>query len=73
MFEVLTLGKALIVCGLAVLFGAVLIWRGATGDIWRSRFTGDAIIPAWLYVSAGVFVILLALGWVAAAYFLGKA
>jgi hypothetical protein len=72
MTELMTLGRAVIVGAIAIICGILLIWRGATGDVWRSRYTGDTIIPAWMYVGTGVFVIVLALGWGAAAYFLGK-
>jgi hypothetical protein len=72
MTTILTLGRALIVCVVALCFGGFLIWRGATGDVMRSKFTGDVIIPGWMYIGAGAFLILLALGWTAAAYFLGK-
>jgi hypothetical protein len=72
MTTMLTLGRALIVCVIALIFGVFLIWRGATGDVMRSKFTGDVIIPGWMYIGTGAFVILLAMGWTAAAYFLGK-
>jgi hypothetical protein len=72
MTDILTLGRGMVVCVIALVFGVVLIWRGATGDVMRSKFTGDVIIPGWLYIGTGAFVILLAVGWTATAYFLGK-
>ena len=64
--------KALVACVVSFWFGGVMIWRGATGQVWRSQFTGDAIIPAWLYIAAGVGVIALALGYIFVTYFLAK-
>jgi hypothetical protein len=53
-------------CYVAIGYGGYLIWKGVTGDIWRSRFTGDAVVPRWLYIVSGVLLILLGLGWLAA-------
>jgi len=50
-----------------------LIWRGATGQVWRSNFTGDAIIPAWMYVATGVAAIALTIGYIVVTYLLAKA
>ena len=57
--------RALIACLVGVGFGAHLIWKGVTGDVIRSSFTGDAVIPRWLYIAGGVLLILISLGWMA--------
>jgi nitrate reductase gamma subunit len=64
--------KAIAVCGIAICFGGFLIRRGATGDIWRSRFTGDAVVPAWLYIAAGALTILGTLVYIAISLLLAK-
>jgi hypothetical protein len=64
--------KAAVVCLIAVSFGATLIWRGATGDIWRSAYTGESIMPRWFYVAGGVLAILAAIGYVALTFWLAK-
>ena len=33
-------------------FGVRLVWRGATGNVWKDRF-GEPFVPPWLYVVAG--------------------
>lgn len=67
------LAKALVACVIAFWFGGFMIWRGATGQVWRSRFTGDAVLPGWMYIAAGVGAIFLALGYLVVTYFLAKA
>lgn len=59
-------------CFVGIAYGGYLIWKGVTGDIWRSRFTGDAVVPRWLYVVSGVLLILLGLGWLLAASWLSN-
>ena len=57
--------RALFACLVGVGYGGYLIWKGVTGDIWRSGFTGDAVVPRWLYIVGGVLLILIGLGWMA--------
>jgi ABC-type thiamin/hydroxymethylpyrimidine transport system permease subunit len=64
--------KGIIACVIAFWFGGVMIWRGATGQVWRSHFTGDAVIPGWMYIAAGAGAIAAALGYIVVTYFLAK-
>jgi hypothetical protein len=41
-----------------MVLGFIVLWKGITNDIWRSRF-GDTIVPRWLYLAGGVGLILL--------------
>jgi hypothetical protein len=36
--------------------GFILIWKGATNDILRTRM-GDAIIPRWAYLFGGIVML----------------
>jgi hypothetical protein len=56
----------------AIAFGAFMIWRGASGDVWRSPYTGDAVIPAWMYIVTGALAIIGALGYVVIGVLLAK-
>lgn len=57
-----TLMKGFEVGVLALLAGLWLVWRAWRDDIWRDLF-GQAVIPRWLYLAAG-----LALTSISAAY-----
>lgn len=50
-----------------------MIWRGTTGQVRRSNFTGEAIIPPWLYIATGVAAIALTVGYIVVTYLLAKA
>jgi hypothetical protein len=65
--------RILVICVIAFWFGGTMIWRGATGQVRRSRFTGDAIIPAWMYIATGVAAIALTVGYIVVTYLLAKA
>jgi hypothetical protein len=65
--------KAFIACVVSFWFGGSMIWRGATGQVRRSRFTGGAIIPAWMYIATGLGAIALALGYIVVTYLLSRA
>jgi hypothetical protein len=56
--------RVIAVCVVALCFGGFLLWRGITGDVWRSRFTGEAIVPAWLYIAGGVLTMVGTIGYV---------
>jgi hypothetical protein len=49
--------NGLIAIGALGLFGLVLIWKGLTGDVMTTRM-GDILIPRWMYVGAGVFLLI---------------
>jgi hypothetical protein len=38
-------------------FGLLLIWKGLTNDVMRTRL-GDVLIPKWMYVVGGVALLL---------------
>jgi hypothetical protein len=38
--------------------GLWLIWKGVTGDVMTDSF-GEAMIPRWAYVVAGLFLLIL--------------
>ncbi len=65
--------KVLAACLISFWFGGFMIWRGAKGHVWRSRFTGDAIIPAWIYIATGVAIIGATLAYIFVAYLLARA
>jgi len=64
--------KACAMCVISVAFGGLMIWRGATGEAWRRRFTGDAVVPPWTYVATGVLTIMGTMGYVAVTILLTK-
>ena len=43
--------------GVLGVFGLVLIWKGLTGDVMTTRM-GDILIPRWMYIVAGVFLLM---------------
>jgi hypothetical protein len=42
--------------------GLYLLYRGIKGDIWRSSFTGDPVVPQWLYIACGTFLVMGGIG-----------
>jgi hypothetical protein len=65
--------RILVICVIAFWFGGTMIWRGTTGQVRRSNFTGEAIIPPWLYIATGVAAIALTVGYIVVTYLLAKA
>ncbi|HLX68264.1 MAG TPA: hypothetical protein VKV04_01435 [Verrucomicrobiae bacterium] len=64
--------RGLTACLIGIAYGGYLIWKGVTGNIWRTRFTGDAVVPRWLYIVGGGLLVLLGVGWLAAASWLRR-
>ena len=51
-----------ILSGLVMLtiFGISLIWKGITGDVMTTPM-GDRIVPGWMYILAGLILLLFPL------------
>ena len=49
-----------------------MIWKGKTGDVWRTKFLNDPVVPRWLYVVGGALLTALSLGWIAVIMWAGQ-
>ena len=49
--------SGLVAIGTLGIFGLVLIWKGLTGDVMTTRM-GSILIPRWMYVVAGIFLLM---------------
>ena len=46
----------MVAAGILAGFGLILIWKGVTNDVLRTRM-GDAIIPRWAYLLGGIVML----------------
>ena len=46
--------KGAAAAAVAVCYGAWLIWRAITNDVWRDTF-GQVLLPRWVYAVSGLF------------------
>ena len=59
--------NALVALTMLGLIGIGLIWQGLTGDVMKSPL-GDNIVPRWMYIVAGIVLLLFPIAWFIVAF-----